>query len=504
MQAIAALMLGALMPFTFSPFDQAWFVIPALTGWLYLIRQGSAFLTGFFFGLGWFAFGAWWVAPTLHIYGHLPWIAAAFCVLLLGLVLALFPALWAWLTWRLAGKSAWILLVFPSIAVFEEWLRGTILTGLPWTALGNVLLDSPAIGWASWFGVYGLSLLPALLAASLLLLFSQHKRIGGGGLLLTIVLFACAPAPSTADGESHRVALVQGNIPQDQKWDAAFLDSTMHRYAALSAQAAAGSDPGSNPSSDPKTAIDVIIWPEAAIPFFLERAPSWNTWLNEQVEEWQTPLLYGGLKLIGDHNSKRAAQNGLFAYDPAVQQRDFSGKHHLVPFGEYVPSWIPFLHTLVPEIADFKPATDAGVVALRGITYGALICYESLFPEEARGRVLGGAQVLVNVTNDAWYGHTPAAWQHFQAARMRAVESGRYVLRAANTGVTAIIQPDGQIAEQLDWWVPGVLTGSFSTSKTITPYVRWGDWPLLLLFMLLLFPLLLHRDRASYKTGEQT
>jgi apolipoprotein N-acyltransferase len=480
-QAIAALMLGALMPFAFSPFDQAWLAIPALTGWLYLIRQGSPLLTGFFFGLGWFAFGAWWVAPTLHIYGHLPWIAAAFCVLLLGSVLALFPALWAWLTWRLAGKSAWLLLVFPSMAVFEEWLRGNILTGLPWTALGNVVLDTPAIGWASWFGVYGLSLLPALLAASLVLLFSAHKRIAGGGLLLTFVLVAFAPAASIPDGESHRVALVQGNIPQDQKWDRAFLDATMHRYAALSAQATSKGD------------LDIIIWPEAAIPFFLERAPSWNQWLNAQIESWHTPLLYGGLKLIDDHNSKRAAQNGLFGHDPAVPQRDFVGKHHLVPFGEYVPAWIPFLHTLVPEIADFKPASDNGVVQLRGIRYGALICYESLFPEEARGRALAGAQVLVNVTNDAWYGHTPAAWQHFQAARMRAVETGRYVLRAANTGVTAIIQPDGRVAEQLDWWTASILKGTFISSHVITPYVRWGDWPLLLLLMLLLFPLRMYR-----------
>ncbi|MDQ6970871.1 MAG: apolipoprotein N-acyltransferase [Mariprofundus sp.] len=489
LQAVLALMFGALMPFVFSPFDQVWLAIPALTGWLCLIRLGSPWLTGFFFGLGWFAFGAWWVAPTLHIYGHLPWIAAAFCVLLLGAVLALFPALWAWLTWRLAGRSAWVLLVFPIAAVFEEWLRGNILTGLPWTALGNVLLDTPAIGWAAWFGVYGLAMLPALLAASLVLLFSPHKRIGGLGLVLTLLLFAFAPAPFPADGTVQPVALVQGNIPQDQKWDAAFVGKTMHRYGDLSKQAAPDAD--------------LIIWPEAAIPFFLERAPGWNRWLNEQIQAWQTPLLYGGLKLTGGVSDQavatqqRAAQNGLFAHDPALSGLSFTGKHHLVPFGEYVPSWSPFLHTLVPEIADFKAAADAGVLQMRGITYGSLICYESLFPEQARGRVLAGAEVLVNVTNDAWYGHTPAAWQHFQAARMRAVETGRYVLRAANTGVTAIIQPNGVVAEQLEWWIPAVLKGSFTRSKVITPYVRWGDWPLLLMCMLLLLPLLLRRSREG-------
>jgi len=485
-RALLALMCGALMPFTFSPFDQTWLVIPALSGWLWLIRQGSAWRTGLAFGFGWFAFGAWWVAPTLHIFGHLPWLAAAFCVLLLGAVLALFPAFWAWLTWRIAGQSRWVLLVFPAASVIEEWLRGNLLSGLPWTALGNVLLDTPAIAWGSWFGVYGIACIPALAAASLLLLTSRpDRRIGGIGLMCCILLWFFPPTIAQPDSATAplKVALVQGNIPQDQKWDAAFLNITMQRYARLSAQVAAD--------------VDIIIWPEAAIPFFLERAPRWSVWLDEQIQHWQTPLLYGGLKVTGSNN----AQNGLFAHpvdshptdshptgthsintDQSVQ---FAGKQHLVPFGEYVPSWIPFLHTLVPEIANFQSATDTGVVHLGDTTYGSLICYESLFPEQARSRVLAGAEVLVNVTNDAWYGHTPAAWQHFQAARMRAVETARYVLRAANTGVTAIIAPDGSVVSQVSWWTPTVLQGVFTRSQVLTPYVRWGDWPLLLMGVLL-------------------
>ncbi|WP_236075217.1 apolipoprotein N-acyltransferase [Mariprofundus sp. EBB-1] len=489
--AFVSFLFGALMPFSFSPFDHAWLAIPALTGWLWLIRRGECpLIAGFSFGLGWFACGAWWVAPTLHTYGNIPWIAAAFCVLLLGAVLALFPMLWSWLTWRIAKKGGWLLLVFPAIAVLEEWLRGHLLTGLPWTALGNLLLDTPAIGWASWFGVYGLALIPAMLAASIVLLIPQsgsdpaekcdnkrNQRIGAVGLSITLLLFALAPTPPVAQGKQHSVALVQGNIPQDQKWDAAFVGETMHRYGSLSAGVA--------------EAVDLIIWPEAAIPFFLERAPGWNQWLNEQMQTWHTPLLYGGLKLMGGN----AAQNGLFAHDPAVPEQSFVGKHHLVPFGEYVPAWIPFLHTLVPEIADFKAADDLGVVQVRGISYGSLICYESLFPEEARGRVLAGAEVLVNVTNDAWYAKTPAAWQHFQAARMRAVETGRYVLRAANTGVTAIIEPNGVVSHQLPWWTAAVLQGSFVSSNMITPYVRWGDWPLLIVLMLLLMPAIINRER---------
>lgn len=467
---------GAMMPFAFSPYDQVWLAIPALSGWLWLIRQGKPLQTGFAFGLGWFGFGAWWLAPTLHTFGHLPWVVAAFCVLLVGAVMALLPMLWAWLTWKLAGKTAWLLLVFPSAAIAEEWLRGHIFTGLPWTALGNLLLDTPAIGWASWFGVYALALLPALIAASFVLLFSSvHKIAGAAGIAVAVLLSVLSPLPETGQGKQYMAALVQANIPQDKKWDAGFLNTTMQRYASLSTSVAAN--------------VDIIIWPEAAIPFFLERAPDWAAWLNERVEGWQTPLLYGGLKLTGN----QTAQNGLFTLDPkldtSLADRPFAGKHHLVPFGEYVPSWIPFLHTLVPEIASFKPARDAGVVHVRGISYGSLICYESLFPEEARHRVLNGAQVLVNITNDAWYGTTPAAWQHFQAARMRAVETGRYVLRAANTGITAIIQPDGKVAEKVPWWTQTTLLGHYQLSDKQTPYVRWGDWPLLSCFIMFMIPL---------------
>ena len=459
------------MPFAFAPFDQLWLAPLLLAGWLKLLMAGRPLYVGYAFGLGWFGLGAWWLAPTLHQFGHLPWLAAAFCVLLVGCVMAALPALLAWLCWRTAGRSDWILLAFPAATVIEEWLRGHLFTGLPWTALGNLLLDTPAVGWAAWFGVYGVAALPALVAASLVLLSMRRWRPAAVGFAVTLLLALLAPASFGGSSDLYRATLVQGNIPQDHKWDSAFVDETMHRYTDLSAKAADQSD--------------VILWPEAAVPFFLERAPGWDGWLKTQIEGWQTPLLFGGLQLGGGGT----AQNGLLADDPAVAGRQFAGKQHLVPFGEYIPSWIPFLHTLVPEIADFRPAEDSGVVVVRAQRFGALICYESLFPELARARVLNGAQVLVNVTNDAWYGTTPAAWQHFQAARMRAVETGRYVLRVANTGITAVIGPDGAVRASLPWWEEGALTASYQLSDQQTPYVRWGDWPLLVTLMMLVMAL---------------
>ncbi|MDX8406494.1 MAG: apolipoprotein N-acyltransferase [Mariprofundus sp.] len=459
--------LGALMPFAFAPFNQLWLAPLLLAGWLKLLMPGRALGVGYAFGLGWFGLGAWWLAPTLHQFGHLPWLVAAFCVLLVGCVMAVLPALLAWLCWRTAGRSAWILLAFPAATVAEEWLRGHLFTGLPWIALGNLILDTPAVGWAAWFGVYGVAALPSLIAAILVLLSMRRWQPAAAGVTVMLLLVFMAPAPFSSSGDRYRATLVQGNIPQDQKWDSAFIDETMHRYAALSAKAASRSD--------------IIIWPEAAIPFFLERSAGWDRWLNNQIDSWQTPLLFGGLQLTGENT----AQNGLIADDPSADKRQFAGKQHLVPFGEYVPSWIPFLHTLVPEIADFRPAQDSGVVSVQGHRYGALICYESLFPELARARVKNGAQVLINITNDAWYGHTPAAWQHFQAARMRAVESGRYVLRAANTGITAVIAPDGQVEASLPWWTTDALTAPYQLSDQQTPYVRMGDWPLLVSLLML-------------------
>lgn len=463
------------MPFVFSPYDYFWLAWPALAVFFWLIQRGYPIRAGFAFGLGWFGLGAWWLAPTLHTFGHLPWLLAALCVVLVGCVMALLPALWAWLAIAIAGRSPWLMASFAVAAVFEEWLRGHLFSGLPWTALGNIMLATPAIGWASWFGVYGLALIPALMAAALVLLLQRSTRYWGmAGLAVSLLLMA-SPATPLPEHPDRTVALIQGNIPQDVKWNADFLNETMRRYAELSA----------------KVQADIIIWPEAAVPFFLSRSPAWEAWLDRQVIAWQTPLLFGGIKSFKDGT----AQNGLFAQLPDTSDgaRSFVGKQHLVPFGEYVPAWIPFLHTLVPEIADFRPASGHGVLHVGEVGYGTLICYESLFPELARARVLAGAEVLVNVTNDAWYGRSPAAWQHIQAARMRAVETGRYVLRAANTGITAVIAPNGEISSSIPWWTMASLTGTFRPSDQMTPYVRWGDWPLLAGLLILLIPAWLRR-----------
>ncbi len=470
-----ALLCGAVMQFSFSPFDLNWLAIIALSiwGWM-LLNYERPLLISYLFGFGWFGFGSWWLADTFHLYGGLPYPVAYGCVALVGLVMAFFPAIWGWLTVRVSNNSSWIIPLFPASAVLIEWLRGHLFTGLPWTSLGNLTLDTPAAGWASVVGVYGAAAIPALIAISLAAF--SHRKISPAavaGLLLSVIIFLFPPQPQKPEGEVKTAALIQGNIPQDAKWDRAFLEETMRRYDQL--------------SSSVFEEADILVWPEAAVPFFLSRAPGWDRWLSNRITIWNTPLLFGGLKVTEERpGASPVAQNGLFIQQPGSSDRDFTGKHHLVPFGEYVPSWLPWLHKIVPNIADFQPAENGGVLMGSDTLFGSLICYESIFPEEARARVEQGAQVLVVVTNDAWYGQSPAAWQHLQAARMRAIETGRYLLRAANTGVSAIISPDGAITATAPWWTQSAVKGTYRISDVITPYQKWGDLPPLIAAGLLL------------------
>ncbi|HKI60185.1 MAG TPA: apolipoprotein N-acyltransferase, partial [Mariprofundaceae bacterium] len=303
-QIILALLCGGAMQFAFSPFDFNWLAIISMAIWSWLLTKSNhPFLISYAFGFGWFGFGSWWLADTFHTYGGLNYPIAYSCVALVGLVMGLLPALWGWLTIQLAGRHAeesTIIFIFPAMAVLIEWLRGHLFTGLPWTSLGNLLLDTPAIGWVSVTGVYGAAFLPALIAVSLAGFL--HRRMTSAAVFSLAVAIAVVwftPQTATVEGESRTALLIQGNIPQDVKWDSTFLEETMRRYDTLSTSAADGSD--------------IIIWPEAAIPFFLSRTPGWDRWLNNRVTIWNRPLLFGGLKITGNASSDLpAAQNGLF------------------------------------------------------------------------------------------------------------------------------------------------------------------------------------------------
>jgi len=463
---LLAFVCGSLMQFAFSPFNFWWLGIALPAVVLRLTRQCHPFLHGYAFGIGWFGVGGWWLVETIHHFGGLPYPVAIAIIALLGVVMGLFPALWFSISQRLARSELHLLYIFPAVVILVEWLRGHLFTGLPWTAWGNTMLDTHAASWASYVGVYGLAALPAWWTVVLLLAMRQQTRNALLATLFGLTVWWLAPAITANDQPLQHAALIQGNISQDHKWDSAFLQQSLETYIDLSAPQAAHAD--------------VIIWPESAVPFFPSRMPEWDQWLQQQMTLWRTPVLYGGDRILTGNQ----AQSGIYAWQQG--ERTFVGKHHLVPFGEYVPAWLPFIHALIPAIADFKPADDEGVLHTPNTSFGSLVCYESIFPEEARARVLHGAQALIVASNDAWYGRSPAVWQHTQAARMRAVETGRYVLRVGSTGITTVIAPNGVMTAQLPWWQPDALVAPFHNSDHITRYVQWGDWPALLFAMLLL------------------
>jgi len=464
---ILSLACGSLLPFAFAPFNYKALALIGLVGFLYLLLQQPKhpIKMGWIFGFGWFGFGGYWLADTIQTYGHLPYAVGLLVVAGLGILLASFMAFWAWSLTKLRCKPVHLLWFFPATGVLEEWLRSFVFTGLPWTAMGNLLVETPAASWLSVIGGYGCAFLLLFIVAGLTLLFEANTRkFGVTALTLAALLIVFAPTIAIPETPSQEVALIQPNVPQDQKWDAAFLQDIMFRMVLLSKQAGD---------------VDLIIWPEAAVPMYLSKAPAWDMWLKENFSVWQTTVAFGGIKLTENGKS----QSGLFLEAPE-QIRSFVGKHHLVPFGEYVPSWLPWLSKIIPDIGDFEQASDNGLLVSGQQNIGAVICYESLFPDETRARVAAGADVLAVVTNDAWYGKSPAAWQHFQASQARAIETGRYVLRAANTGITAIISPNGNIQATMPWWEPGFVRGRYQPLTHITPYQQWGNYPLLGLIFL--------------------
>jgi len=461
------------MPFAFAPHNLIVLAVLGLSAFLYLIMQQPkhAFKLGWAFGFGWFGFGGWWLADTFQTYGHLPYIVGLFVVVLFGLIMGSFLAFWAWFAVKLRQKDYELFWIFPLVGVLEEWLRSFLFTGLPWAALGNLLLETPASSWISIFGNYGATLILLLAVSSLVFLVTtKHRKLATLGLTICLLALIFSPRIEVPNKPTHQAALIQPNTAQDQKWDAAFAQNIMFGLAKLSAQAGD---------------VDIIVWPEAAVPMYLSHAPNWNAWLTKQINTWHAPVIFGGIKLIDNHNrTPKKSQSVLFLAQQGETARPFVGKHHLVPFGEYVPAWMPWLSKLVPDIGDFEQATDNGILTVGEQKFGSLICYESIFSDEAAARVEQGANVIIVATNDAWYGKSPATWQHTQAAQVRAIETGRYVLRAANTGISAIISPDGKIQKSMPWWQDGIVLGRYQPLTHITLYQQWGNIPVLILVFL--------------------
>ena len=480
---LGALLLGAASVAAFAPLG--WFALIWLTlGGLFALlggaksaRQGA--LLGAAFGFGLFICGVSWVYVSLSVFGGMLAPLAALATVLFCTLLAGYPALVGALYVRFAPARGWQRgLLFAALWTLGEWLRGWVFTGFPWLALGYAQAPvSPLAGYAPIVGVFGVSLLTALLATQLQQAVSRWLepkprklwRLAGPLLTAAALLGGGAllrPLQWTSPiGDPLTVSLLQGNIAQDIKWSTEGFEQSLLSYYRLALK---------NPAQ-------LIVLPEAAFPVFLDQLP--EGYLDELAKiaaSQQGKLLFG--IVTGDLTQYA---NSAISLGSAPEEQRYS-KSHLVPFGEFVPpgfSW--FLGLASIPMSDFTAgARQQPPMDIAGQKIAVNICYEDAFGEEII-RALPEATLLVNLSNVAWFGDSLAPAQHLQIAQMRALETGRMMLRATNTGMTAIVGVDGQIQGILPPFTRGALRGEVHGYSGATPYVRWGNWLTIALALLL-------------------
>ncbi len=440
-----------------------------------LVRADSlraGFALGFAWGLGFFLAGVSWIYVSLHVYGGMAAWLAALATLLFCAFLALFPAAAGAVAMRIRNPATRLLLALPLAWGTSEWVRGWLFTGFPWLGLGySQVPASPLAGFAPVVGAYGISYLLALCAALAVWVLRQHgtrtSRLWAGVAVATLALAGQGLQGigwTTPDGAPTSVALLQGNVPQNMKWQ----PELTHRTLALYARQAAASP------------ARLIVLPETALPIFESELPDfYREGLADLGRRNGGDVLFG----LPTGSPSGAYYNSVVSLGSAPSQR--YSKVHLVPFGEYIPLkpvWGWVIDVLHIPLSDFaRGEKDQRPLAVGGQRVAANICYEDAFGEEII-RQLPEASVLVNVSNLAWFGDSLAPWQHAQMSQMRALETGRMMLRATNTGLTAIIDAKGRIVAALPLFEGGSLGGTIQGYAGSTPYVRWGNAPVLLVW----------------------
>jgi apolipoprotein N-acyltransferase len=468
-----AFLAGAAMVPAFAPLE--WFPLAlaalAVLVHLWLAAPGAraAAALGFAFGMGLFLAGVSWVYISLHRYGAMPAPLAAIATLGFCAILAAYPALAGALQARIpAPPAVRAALVIPALWTLGEWLRATLFTGFPWLALGSAAIDTPLAGFAPLGGVYGVSLAAAS-AAGLLWCVAAGQARGvavAAFALLGLAGAALRPIEWTAPaGAPFTASLVQGNVPQDLKFDPARYARTLEVHARLAEESRAR----------------LIVLPETAVPRMLDSVdPAYLERLRAAAARNGGDLLLGAPTRVaagGYYNSVAS-----FGASPTQLYH----KQHLVPFGEFVPpgfGWI--VNVLHIPLADFsRGAAQQRPLAAAGQRIALNICYEDAYGGELI-RQLPEATLLVNVSNVAWFGDSLAPAQHLQIARARALETGRMHLTSTNTGITAAIGADGRVRARLSQFAEGRLDVEAQGYSGATPYVRFGDAPALALCALL-------------------
>ena len=438
---------------------------------------GRGFMLGWITGIICYAGSCDWVYHVMHYYGGLePAVAAGvlvlFCVYV-GLVHGLFGAVLTWIASRRSFGQRGLILAAPFVWVGAEFFRARII-GFPWDLLGTVLVDNiPLSRIASVTGVYGLSFEIMLMNAALVaILYGRRERrvlmLAAAILIIGIVETGSflEPPPAIPTGTAR---LVQPNISLDQQWNAESYNKTLADLKQISIPQLGEGMPG-----DPLP--DLVIWPESPAPFFANDSRFKQT-LSDIATGANAYVLAGTIGVLHDgDNSQLFNSAGLVAPNGDWLAR--YDKIHLVPFGEYVPfkNLFSFANKLTKEVGDYVPGTQRLVLPVHSYKLGTFICYESIFPDEIREFANNGAGLLVNISNDGWFGDTGAPGQHLRMARMRAVENDRWVLRATNTGITATIDPYGRVVQQARRNAQVAVNMPYGVVTSTTFYTRHGDW----------------------------
>lgn len=471
-------LLGALTVAGFAPFDI--FILPVVTLallfrlWVLAAGRREAAWIGLAFGLGLFGAGVSWVYVSLHDFGGMPLPVAVAVTMLFCGVLALFPAAAGVAqSWLGGSNMRRYLLTMPALWVLLEWVRGWIFTGFPWLAFGYTQVPhSPLAGYAPLLGVYGVSLMVAFSAGVAALLAERKGTAAPLAVVLAVLWLAGWGLKQVEwtqpEGAPITVSLLQGNVPQEMKWRAEKASATLALYRTLAL----------------KSRARLIVMPETALPVFIDQVPREY---YEQLAAHADSL--GGDVLIGvpEFDGKNYYNSVLgFGLAPVQIYR----KTHLVPFGEYIPlkPLVPWLVHQVLHIPldDFtRGAENQALLLLAGQKLALAICYEDVFGEEMI-RKLPDATMLVNLSNDAWFGDSTAPWQHLQISAMRALETGRYMLRTTNTGVTAILDQHGKTVKLAPQFEITRLDGTAQGYSGATPYVLWGNRSVLALLCIML------------------
>ncbi len=465
----------------------------AILAWVALVpllatSEEHPFKKGCLAGFVFFAIVLYWLNIVMTTYGGLSMALSVAAYLLLVAYLSLYFGTAVWLACRLKRvKGLSFALTLPVIWVGLEFVRAFLLTGFPWATVGYSQQNLQMIQSADLFGVYGLSYLVlftnAVVAEGVLAL-RESRRLPYGAVLIMVCLLVLNAGygifrleqPLDEREAQATVAVIQGNIDQSIKWNPAYLESSIATYRQLSLQA------------DTQTATDLVIWPEAATPFYFQNGGPLAGKVHALPRQLDSYLLFGSPAYQGG-DGNRSFLNSAFLLSPSGEVAGRSDKIHLVPFGEYVPmsALLPFINKLVVGIGDFSPG-EVTSLEMADQQLGVLVCYEAIFPELAQRFVKDGSDLLINITNDAWFGRSSAPAQHLAMVRFRAIENRVWIARAANTGISAFVTPSGQILHPSSLFERAYLVSKVGFGAEPGWYARAGNlFPAIFLFISILW-----------------